>query len=47
MNVATVSGDVAGEVSLIAEELSRAVELTLNPAVSHDARSQAYNACER
>ncbi|XP_068627564.1 exportin-5 [Battus philenor] len=46
MNVGAVNGDVAGEVALIADELSRAVELTLNPAVSHDARNQAYNACE-
>ncbi|GBP07029.1 Exportin-5 [Eumeta japonica] len=36
----------AGEVTLIADELSRAVELTLDPTVSHDARSQAYTACE-
>lgn len=41
------SGEVAGEVVLIADELSRAVELTLNPSISHDARNQAYNACER
>ncbi|XP_041972976.1 exportin-5 [Aricia agestis] len=34
------------EVTLIADELSHAVELTLNPAVAHDARSQAYTACE-
>ncbi|VVD05960.1 unnamed protein product, partial [Leptidea sinapis] len=38
--------EVSGEVALIAEELSRAVELTLNPSVVHDARNQAYNACE-
>lgn len=41
------SNEAAGEVTLIADELSRAVELTLNPTVSHDNRSQAYNACER
>ncbi|XP_072941490.1 exportin-5 [Epargyreus clarus] len=46
MNVGVVGGDVAGEVVLIADELSRAVELTLNPTVAQDARSQAYNACE-
>ncbi|XP_013140612.1 PREDICTED: exportin-5 [Papilio polytes] len=46
MNVEAVNGDMAGEVGLIADELSRAVELTLNAAVSHDARNQAYNACE-
>lgn len=40
-------GEVGGEVALIADELSRAVELTLNPAVAHEARNQAYNACER
>ncbi|XP_050362549.1 exportin-5 [Nymphalis io] len=34
------------EVTLIADELSRAVELTLNPTVAHDARKQAYTACE-
>lgn len=32
---------------LIADELARAVELTLNPSISHDSRLQAYNACER
>lgn len=47
MNVEAVNGDMAGEVGLIADELSRAVELTLNAAVSHEARNQAYNACER
>ncbi|KAG6459839.1 hypothetical protein O3G_MSEX011628 [Manduca sexta] len=46
MNVGGVGVEVAGEVALIADELSRAVELTLNPAASHEARSQAYNACE-
>ncbi|CAG5044725.1 unnamed protein product [Parnassius apollo] len=46
MNIGAVTGDVTEEVTLIADELSRAVELTLNPAVSHDARNQAYNACE-
>ncbi|KAJ2950388.1 hypothetical protein O0L34_g8631 [Tuta absoluta] len=40
------SGEMAGEVGLIADELSRAVELTMNPAISHEARTQAYNACE-
>lgn len=35
------------EVALIADELSRAVELTLNPTVAHDDRKQAYTACER
>ncbi|CAG9792177.1 unnamed protein product [Diatraea saccharalis] len=45
MNIG-VSEEVAGEVALVADDLSRAVELTLNPTVSHDARSQAYNACE-
>ncbi|XP_049888101.1 exportin-5 [Pectinophora gossypiella] len=45
MNVGA-SGDMAAEVGLIADELSRAVELTMNPTVSHEARSQAYNACE-
>ncbi|KAI8440518.1 LOW QUALITY PROTEIN: hypothetical protein MSG28_001771 [Choristoneura fumiferana] len=39
-------GEVGGEVALIADELSRAVELTLNAAVAHEARNQAYNACE-
>ncbi|CAH0721476.1 unnamed protein product, partial [Brenthis ino] len=34
------------EVALIADELSRAVELTLNPSVAHDDRKQAYTACE-
>lgn len=47
MNIGGVSGEVAGEVALIADDLSRAVELTLNPTVAHEARSQAYNACER
>lgn len=46
MNVGA-SGEVAGEVALIAEELSRAVELTLNSCVAHEARNQAYGACER
>ncbi|KAJ0179536.1 hypothetical protein K1T71_005248 [Dendrolimus kikuchii] len=41
-----MGGEVAGEVALIADELSRAIELTLNPSVSHEARNQAYNACE-
>ncbi|XP_063635892.1 exportin-5 [Cydia splendana] len=45
MNVGGM-GEVGGEVALIADELSRAVELTLNPTVSHEARNQAYNACE-
>lgn len=47
MNVGAVGGEGAGEVSLIADDLSRAVELTLNPTVAHEARNQAYNACER
>ncbi|XP_045764102.1 exportin-5 isoform X1 [Maniola jurtina] len=34
------------EVALIADELSNAVELTLNPTVAHEARKQAYTACE-
>ncbi|XP_028161831.1 exportin-5-like, partial [Ostrinia furnacalis] len=46
MNVGAVGGEVAGEVTLIADDLSRAVELTLNPTVAHEARNQAYNACE-
>ncbi|KAL0884167.1 hypothetical protein ABMA27_016175 [Loxostege sticticalis] len=46
MNVGAVGGEGAGEVSLIADDLSRAVELTLNPTVAHEARNQAYNACE-
>ncbi|CAH2092253.1 unnamed protein product [Euphydryas editha] len=41
-----VGGFGEREVSLIADELSRAVELTLNPTVAHDARKQAYTACE-
>lgn len=47
MNSGANSGEVAGEVALIADELCRAVELTLNPSVVHEDRSQAYNACER
>lgn len=47
MNGAPSGGEAASEVALIADELARAVELTLNPTVSHEARSQAYNACER
>ncbi|XP_059051314.1 exportin-5 [Achroia grisella] len=46
MNIGVVSGQGIGEVALIADDLSRAVELTLNPSVSQDARNQAYNACE-
>ncbi|XP_053599925.1 exportin-5 [Plodia interpunctella] len=46
MNVGAVCGEGAGEVGLIADDLSRAVELTLNPTVSQDARNQAYIACE-
>ncbi|XP_052738184.1 exportin-5 [Bicyclus anynana] len=34
------------EVALIADELSNAVELTLNPTVAQEARKQAYTACE-
>lgn len=45
MNV--VGGEVPGEVALLADELSRAVELTHLPTVSHEQRIQAYNACER
>lgn len=47
MNVGGLGPEISGEVALIADELSRAVELTLNPTVSQDARNQAYNACER
>lgn len=47
MNVGTNRTEVCGEVILIADELSRAVELTLNPSVAHEARNLAYNACER
>lgn len=47
MNMGGLGGEVASEVALIADELSRAVELTLNPNIAHEARSQAYNACER
>lgn len=47
MNGASTGGEAAGEVALIADELGRAVELTLNPVISHDERSQAYNVCER
>ncbi|XP_037870875.1 exportin-5 [Bombyx mori] len=46
MNVGGLGPEISGEVALIADELSRAVELTLNPTVSQDARNQAYNACE-
>ncbi|CAK1544693.1 unnamed protein product [Leptosia nina] len=46
MNMTSNGTEICGEVVLIAEELSRAVELTLNPTVSHEARNQAYNACE-
>ncbi|XP_045492853.1 exportin-5 isoform X2 [Colias croceus] len=46
MNMGANGTDVAGEVALIADELSRAVELTLNPTIAHEARNQAYNACE-
>ncbi|XP_060800785.1 exportin-5 [Amyelois transitella] len=46
MNIGGVCGEGAGEVALIADDLSRAVELTLNPNVSQDARNQAYIACE-
>ncbi|XP_047518097.1 exportin-5 [Pieris napi] len=46
MNMGANGAEVCGEVVLIADELSRAVELTLNPSVAHEARSQAYNACE-
>lgn len=35
------------EVALIADELSHAVELTLNPTANQDARKQAYTVCER
>lgn len=45
MNVGAFVGE--REVALIADELSNAVELTLNPTVAHDARKQAYTACER
>lgn len=41
-----MSNDGGSEVSLIAEELGRAVELTMNPTVSQEARLHAYNACE-
>ncbi|XP_061378784.1 exportin-5 [Danaus plexippus] len=34
------------EVALIADELSHAVELTLNPTANQDARKQAYTVCE-
>lgn len=47
MNVVGVGSEPTGEVALLVEELSRAVELTLIPTVSHEERSQAYNACER
>ncbi|CAH0669294.1 unnamed protein product [Spodoptera exigua] len=46
MNVVGVGSEPTGEVALLVEELSRAVELTLIPTVSHEERSQAYNACE-
>lgn len=46
MNIGVMGAEGAGEVGLIADDLSRAVELTLNPSVSQDARNQAYNACE-
>ena len=48
-NLATMNIEAFGnnEVALIADELSRAVEITLNPTVAHDARKQAYTACER
>ncbi|KAJ8725207.1 hypothetical protein PYW07_016165 [Mythimna separata] len=46
MNVVGVGSEATGEVALLVDELSRAVELTLIPTVSHEERSQAYNACE-
>lgn len=47
MNIVGVGSEATGEVALLVDELSRAVELTLIPTVSHEERSQAYNACER
>lgn len=47
MNVGGVGGEIPNEVSLLADELSRAVELTHLPSVSHEQRIQAYNVCER
>lgn len=35
------------EVTLLAEELARAVELTMNPHASQISRHEAYTACER
>lgn len=35
------------EVEVLAAELARAVELTMNPSVSQNDRLEAYNACER
>lgn len=35
------------EVALLAEELARAVELTMSATASQSARHEAYNACER
>lgn len=46
MNAVGVGSEATGEVALLVDELSRAVELTLIPTVSHEERSQAYNACE-
>ncbi|XP_075972156.1 exportin-5-like protein Ranbp21 [Anticarsia gemmatalis] len=46
MNVGGIGSEATGEVALLVEELSRAVELTLMPTVPHQERSQAYNACE-
>lgn len=47
MNVGGVASEAVGDVALLVDELSRAVELTLMPTVPHEERSQAYNACER
>lgn len=41
-------GGGGGEnVAALAEELARAVELTMSASASHEARHEAYTACER
>lgn len=47
MNVGGFGGEIPNEVALLADELSRAVELTHLPTVSHEQRVAAYNVCER
>lgn len=46
-NTMNMGGEIPNEVALLADELSRAVELTHLPTVSHEQRIQAYNVCER